>query len=96
MTTPDEIEGILEEALSRTAAADTLQEIDAVRVGYLGRQGRLKAEMKRVGKLPPTERPEAGRRVNEASTTLREALDDAERRSARIWPAPGWRRNAST
>ena len=69
------MEGILEEALSRTAAANTLQEIDAVRVGYLGRQGRLKAEMKRVGRLPPAERPEAGRRVNEASTTLRDALE---------------------
>ena len=80
------MDGILEEALSRTAAANTLEEVDAVRVGYLGRQGRLKAEMKRVGKLPPAERPEAGRRVNEASTTLRDALE-ARREAIRAYLA---------
>ena len=69
------MKGILEEALLRVAAASTPQEIDAVRVGYLGRQGRLKAEMKRVGTLPPEERPEAGRRVNEATAALRDALE---------------------
>ena len=72
----DEVKQVLEEALSEVEAAGTLARLDAVRVRYLGRQGRITAELRRVGRLAPEARPEAGRRVNAA----RHALDDALRK----------------
>ena len=76
----DEVRQALEEGLSEIAAAQTLRQLDDVRVRYLGRQGRITAELKRVGRLDPQERPEAGRRVNAARSSLDDAL--AERRAA--------------
>ncbi len=76
----DEVRQALEEGLSEIAAVETLRQLDEVRVRYLGRQGRITAELKRVGRLDPRERPEAGRRVNAARSSLEDAL--AERREA--------------
>ena len=76
----DEVRQALEEGLSEIAAAKTLRQLDDVRVRYLGRQGRITAELKRVGRLDPRERPEAGRRVNAARSSLDDALQ--ERREA--------------
>jgi len=76
----DEVRQALEEGLSEIAAAETLRQLDEVRVRYLGRQGRITVELKRVGSLDPQERPEAGRRVNAARSSLDGAL--AERREA--------------
>ena len=76
----DEVRQALEEGLSEIAAAETLRQLDEVRVRYLGRQGRITAELRRVGRLDPRERPEAGRRVNAARSSFDDAL--AERREA--------------
>ena len=76
----DEVRQALEEGLSEIAAAETLRQLDEVRVRYLGRQGRITAALKQVGRLDPKERPEAGRRVNAARSSLDGAL--AERREA--------------
>ena len=76
----DEVTRTLEEACSEIAAASTLPRLEEVRVRYLGRQGRITAELKRLGRLPPEERPERGRRVNAARQAITDAL--GERREA--------------
>ena len=57
-----------------SAAADAVA-LDEVRVRYLGKHGLLTRERKQLGKLPVAERPEAGRRINEALESVQQALE---------------------
>jgi len=57
-----------------SAAADAVA-LDQVRVRYLGKQGLLTQQRKQLGKLPAAERPEAGKRINEALDSVQQALD---------------------
>ena len=71
----NDVRQALEEALSEIEGAGTLERLAQVRVRYLGRKGRITDELKRVGRLSPEERPEAGRRVNAARQSINDALD---------------------
>ena len=57
-----------------SAAADAVT-LDEVRVRYLGKQGVLTRERKQLGKLPADQRPEAGKRINEALESVQQALE---------------------
>ena len=57
-----------------SAAADAVA-LDEVRVRYLGKQGVLTRERKQLGKLPADQRPEAGKRINEALESVQQALE---------------------
>ena len=69
----------LEEAkLNGVAAANNakdLQELDAVRVNFLGKKGELTAIMKSMRDIPPEERPAFGQMVNEARQEIENSLD---------------------
>ncbi len=71
---------MLEEALAAVEAASDLQELQTVRVRYLGKKGELTRGLKRLGSLPPEERREAGRRINEDKQAVERAIQ--ERRQA--------------
>lgn len=47
-----------------------MDELDAVRVKYLGRKGLLTIQLKELGTLPVAERPAAGQVINEAKQAL--------------------------
>ena len=64
-----------ESALAQIARAGTLAELEDIRVGWLGRKGRLTEELKRLGELPAAERPAAGARVNAAKQSLHSAIE---------------------
>jgi phenylalanyl-tRNA synthetase alpha chain len=66
---------LMAEARTRVAACGTLAALDEVRVHYLGKKGVLTAQLQALGKLPASERPAAGQRINEAKQALAEALD---------------------
>ncbi len=57
-----------------SAAADAVA-LDEVRVRYLGKQGVLTVERKQLGKLPVEQRPQAGKRINEALESVQQALE---------------------
>ena len=63
------------EAQAAVAAAESLGELDDVRVRFLGRQGRVTAELKALGALAPELRPAAGKRLNDGKQAIRRALD---------------------
>lgn len=67
-------------ALAAVEAADTLDELESLRVGLLGRKGEITAQLKGLGALPAAERPAAGKAVNRAKNELRAAI--AARRKA--------------
>jgi phenylalanyl-tRNA synthetase alpha chain len=63
------------EALAKIAASQTQSELEALRVGWLGRKGLLTEQLKALGQLPANERPAAGARINEAKQQLQQAFD---------------------
>src|SRR5205085_9202822 len=52
-------------ALGCIDAADTVAALEAQRPEFLGRKSTVRQFLKRLGELPPEQRPEAGRIVNE-------------------------------
>lgn len=66
----EELEKIREECETLLASAQTATEVSEIRVGVLGRKGKLTQLLKRLGELPETERREIGRRANEIKEDL--------------------------
>lgn len=64
------------EALSATSGATTLDDLDAVRIAYLGKKGSLTAVLRGLAGLSAEERPEVGRVSNEVRRLLETALAD--------------------
>ncbi len=68
------IDALRDEGLTAVHAANDLLELDALRVGLLGRKGSLTSQLKELGRLPESERPGAGKAINEAKRELTEAI----------------------
>jgi phenylalanyl-tRNA synthetase alpha chain len=75
-----DLQPLLDEALGTVAAAADLRALDDARVRYLGKNGVLTGQLKRLGALPPEQRPAAGQVINRAKDALQTAID--ERRAA--------------
>jgi len=71
----DQIETIVAAALAEFAACADAAALENGKARYLGKSGRLTELLKTLGKLPATERPLAGARINEAKTALEAALE---------------------
>ena len=71
----DGVDDIVRDADTAIAEAETLAELDDVRVRFLGRQGRITMASRSIGALAPELRPEAGRRLNDGKQIIRSALD---------------------
>ncbi|MBB1125891.1 phenylalanine--tRNA ligase subunit alpha [Thiospirillum jenense] len=57
------------------ATAQTLMQLDEVRVRYLGKNGQLTALLKSLGQLPADQRPAAGAAINQAKVTAQQLID---------------------
>jgi phenylalanyl-tRNA synthetase alpha chain len=71
-----DLQALLDEALAAVAAADERRALDDVRVRYLGKSGLFTEQLKRLGSLPPAQRPAAGQVINRAKQALQAAVDD--------------------
>ena len=69
-----EIESLQTEALAAIAAADAPDALEALRVSLLGKSGRLTAQLKSLGVLPPEARKPAGEAINRARDAITDAL----------------------
>jgi phenylalanyl-tRNA synthetase alpha chain len=84
------IEEILTQALQELAHAKDLNQLDQVRVNYLGKKGVFTEQMKELGKLEPEQRRSAGQVINTVKNSFQEALDarkvslEAEELQARL------------
>ncbi|TCJ16737.1 phenylalanine--tRNA ligase subunit alpha [Rubrobacter taiwanensis] len=74
MPVTDRIEELQKEALEAVAAARSTDEVERVRVRYLGRSAELTGIKKNIGRLSPEERREVGRAANLASREIEAAL----------------------
>ena len=71
----DRVDEIVRDAYTAIAAAETLAELEDVRVRFLGRQGRITMASRAIGALAPDLRPEAGRRLNDGKKVIRNTLE---------------------
>ena len=75
----DEIEAqlvaVAQRATDDISTADSIEELDKVRVGYVGKKGELSKVLGGMGKLPAAERPKIGGLANKAKTSLQAQLD---------------------
>jgi len=72
-----QIEQILQQALSLLQSASQAAQLQAFSVQYLGRKGLLTQYLRNISLLPAAQRPMAGKRANEVKNILEEALQKA-------------------
>ena len=81
----DTFEAIREQAEKDVAAASSSEQLEELRVKYLGRKSELTTALRSIGELPPEERGKVGQAANAARQALEaliggriQELDDAE------------------
>ncbi len=71
-----QLESIRLTALDAITATGTAEELDALRVKYLGKKGELTAVLKQMGGLSAEERPVMGQLANSVRADLEKAIDE--------------------
>lgn len=74
------LQALTQSALEAITLARDSQELDLLRVQFLGKKGSLTEQLKTLGGLPVDERPAAGAAINQAKVQVQDAL--AERKLA--------------
>lgn len=74
------LEELRQEGLRAIEAAGSGEEIEQVRIAYLGRKGKLAKHMASLPSVPSSERPQAGKKANVIKTELTQALQEAKSR----------------
>ncbi len=75
MSIEQDVDRLAGTAIDSISNAKSLQELDAVRVAYLGKKGELTALLKSLGKLDAEERPAAGALINKGKDRVQNELD---------------------
>ncbi|MCG7894380.1 MAG: phenylalanine--tRNA ligase subunit alpha [Candidatus Thiodiazotropha taylori] len=70
-----DLQSLIEAAESAIKQADSLPALDEIRVSYLGKSGQLTSQLKKLGSLPPEERPQAGQKINKAKQALQGSIE---------------------
>ena len=71
----ENIEPLLAQGIAAAEQAASTQDLDQVRVQYLGKKGHLTQLLKGLGQLSAEQRPQAGARINEAKQALQDVLN---------------------
>ena len=75
----DKLEQIRKEALEQIEAATDMEQLNEIRVAYLGKKGKLTEVLKGMRKVPPEERPQVGQMVNDTRTLIETTMDASRR-----------------
>ncbi|GGZ99651.1 phenylalanine--tRNA ligase alpha subunit [Arenicella chitinivorans] len=80
MTTQQDssLESLLAAAKSAIDAAEQPNQLEQLRVQYLGKKGELTNQLKQIGSLPPEQRPLFGDRVNQIKQQVAEHLNQCK------------------
>lgn len=70
-----ELTAILREAQEAVESANTPQELDAIRVTFMGKKGKVTELMKGLGALSAEERPAAGQKINETKQQVQNLIN---------------------
>lgn len=69
-----DLEAIINQAQAQITAAQDANTLDAVRVEFMGKKGRLTDLLKGLGKLSAQERPAAGQKINQAKGQIQKLI----------------------
>ena len=73
------LEALEAQALEAVSAATGAEDLEAIRVEYLGRKdGRISGILRGLGTMAPEERPAVGAEANRVKTRVQKALDDRQ------------------
>ncbi len=70
-----DLQQLLNQAHQAITDAADLQQLDQVRVQYLGKKGEFTAQLKALGQLPAEERKQAGQAINDAKRSFQAVLE---------------------
>lgn len=87
----EEILNLKNEALAQIVEAKSVAELEALRVNYLGRNGKITSLIKKIKEVKPEERKETGILLNEIKNTLEELLSSQKNKlltNVREWFDP--------
>ncbi|MCC8191357.1 MAG: hypothetical protein LIP77_12115, partial [Planctomycetes bacterium] len=89
MALVEEIEALREMALDALAAAASPEDLETVRVEFLGRSGRLKDLMSRIKEVPAADKKAVGQRLNAVKAELEGVLEARKGALTAAVPAAG-------
>ncbi len=75
-TLETQLQTLQQDGQAAIAATDSLEQLEQLRVKYLGKKGDLSQILGGMGKLDASDRPRIGSLANEVKTILQQALDD--------------------
>lgn len=75
-----QLQELQQTAVSAIAATNTLEELEQLRINYLGKKGELSQILRGMGKLTPEERPRVGSLANEVKEALQSGLDSQKQK----------------
>jgi phenylalanyl-tRNA synthetase alpha chain len=70
-----DLQKLTADAQEKIDAADNLDDLDQIRVDYLGKKGELTSLLKKLGTLPAEERKSAGQDINIAKREVQQAIE---------------------
>ncbi len=71
----NQLESIRQAAKDALEHVSLIQDLEQLRIQYLGKKGKLTAILKQMGKLSPEERPQVGQMANEVRTYIEGAIE---------------------
>lgn len=74
----DELINIRTEFFAQILDVQNKEELEEIRVAFLGRNGKIAGLLKRMAELSPEAKKEAGKLINEVKTTIQTELEEAE------------------
>lgn len=78
MSLAEKIQNHKNEAISQILRAENRNDLEDIRISYLGRKGKINLLFKEMAGLEPEERTQIGRLINEVKQAISGALDRAE------------------
>jgi phenylalanyl-tRNA synthetase alpha chain len=75
---PEHVDAAVRDALAAIAAAADLEALKEVRLAHAGDRSPLALANREIGALPPQAKAEAGKRVGQARTSVRDALESRQ------------------
>ena len=83
-----DINNLKNEALAQIMEADSSDELEIIRIAYLGRNGKITQIIKSLKDLPESERKTAGIMINQSKNALIKAINSRKNHlkdSTRLW-----------
>jgi phenylalanyl-tRNA synthetase alpha chain len=74
------LESLTNQALASISSCSAIEDLEQIRVQYLGKKGLLTEQLKALGSLPPEQRPAAGALINASKVQVQDSI--AQRKEA--------------